>query len=133
MHRKNLRNRRNNCNSNDNGNGINIIVPKALISIEFSGTGKIGNTLILILALFTVLGFSADRYWGLENYLRDYKHVENVTQISEGVRFVEEIYPERISYFIDDLNKNCSAADTVRTNTFSNPLTNSKRVSKFVY
>lgn len=129
MHRKNLRNRRNNRNSN----GINISLPKALISFEFSGTGKLGSTLILILALFTVLGFSTDRYWGLENYLRDYKHIENVTQISEHVRFVEEIYPERISYFIDDLNKNCSAADTVRTNTFSIPLTNSKLVSKFVY
>lgn len=118
---------RNNRNNNDS-------LPTAFISFHFSGTGKLGSTLIVILALLAVLGFATNRYFGIEELMRDYKHVENITQVSENIRFIEEIYPEKVSYFVDDLRKNCFAADTERAVTFSNPLTNTKRIyNKFIY
>lgn len=128
-----MRNNRRNNRNNRSNNGIKFNVPTALISFEFSGSTKLTKALVFVLALLAVWGFSTNRYFGIEDFLRDYKHVENVTQITEHVRFVEEVYPTRMSYFVDDLNLNCSAADTESTVTFKNPLTKTKLIFKSLY
>lgn len=122
-------NRRNNRH-NRNNNGIRFNVPTALISIEFSGASKTAKALVFIFAFLAVWGVSTNRYFGIEGFFSKYTHVENVTYVTEHLRFIEEIYPEKISYFVDDLHKNCFAADTESTVTFSNPLTKTKHVFK---